>query len=298
MDAGFLPEDRVRAVLRMSDLLPLMREALADFSAGRVLQPVRTAVPVPDAGGFLGLMPAAVGDVVGAKLVTFYPRNTALPTHYALIALFERATGRPLATMDGRLITEMRTAAVSAVAADALARPDARILALLGAGVQARSHLEALPLVRPFVEVRAWSRRPEQAAALPGVRPCPTAEAAVRGADVVVTVTSSTEPVLRGDWLSPGAHVCAVGACRPTFRELDETAVKRSRFFVDSRAAAAVESGDVILNRADIAGELGEVLAGRVAGRTSPGEITIFKSLGLAVEDVVTAARVLGRLTC
>lgn len=279
-----ITEEQVRRVLTMADLIPLMEWALADFSAGRVNQPVRTVMPVRD--GFLGMMPAAA-EALGVKLVTVYPNNRDVDTHHAVIALFRPDTGEPLCVMDGRLITEMRTAAVSAVATAHLSRPDARVLAVLGAGVQARAHLAALALVRTFDTARIWSRTYERAAALgPAVR---TAEEAVRGADVVCTVTASAEPVLRGEWLKPGAHVNAVGACRPTHRELDEAAVRRARLFVDSREAARVEAGDILLNRGEIAGEIGEVVGGAVVGRQSDAQITVFKSLGLAIEDVAAA---------
>jgi alanine dehydrogenase len=283
-----LDEAAVRRLLRMEEVIPAMERALADFSAGRVVQPVRTVIPVAEHEGFLFVMPAYAG-ALGVKLVTFYPRNRGIPTHMATVLLFKPETGEPLATMDGRLITEMRTAAVSAVATRLLARPDAAVLAILGAGVQARSHLQALRLVRDFREVRVWSPRSAPAFAREhGVTLAPSAEAAVRGADVVVTATSSATPVLFGEWLSPGTHINAVGAPRPDWRELDDETLRRARLYVDSRAAALQESGDVIA-KGEIVAELGEVVAGAAAGRGSPGEITLFKSLGMAVEDVVTA---------
>lgn len=285
-----LDEAAVRRLLRMEAVIPAMERALADFSAGRVVQPVRTAVPVADHQGFLFVMPAYAG-ALGVKLVTLYPRNVGLPTHLATILLFRPETGQLLVTMDGRLITEVRTAAVSAVATRLLARPEASVLAILGAGAQARSHLEALRLVRHFREVRVWSPRRAGAFAREfGVRAAPSAEEAVRGADVVVTATSSTTPVLAGAWLAPGTHVNGVGAPRPDWRELDDELLRRARLYVDSREAAVRESGDVIAAGAGrIVAELGEVVAGRKPGRRSPDEITLFKSLGLAVEDVVTA---------
>src|SRR6185503_4872730 len=187
-----------------------------------------------------------------------------MPTHHAIIALFRPETGEPIALMDGRLITEMRTAAASAVATDLLARPDAGVLAILGSGVQAASHLEALRLVRRIREVRVFSPRNAGAfAALHGVQAARSAEDAVRGADIIVTVTSSTTPVLKGEWLRDGSHVNAVGACRPDWRELDD-AVMKNTVFVDSRAAATQEAGDIILSNAKINGELGEALAGKI----------------------------------
>jgi len=284
-----LNEDDVRRLLSMSELIPAMERALADLSSGRVVQPLRAVVPVADHSGFLGIMPAYAGRALGAKLVTFFPENRDLHTHHATIVLFRPETGEPLVTMDGRLITEMRTAAVSAVATKALARPDASVLAILGSGVQARSHLEALPRVRPLSEVRVWS--PHRAGVFAerfGVRAAASAQDAVVGADVVVVATTSKTPVLRGDWLSPGTHVNAVGASRPGWRELDDEVLARARVFVEEREAASKESGDVIA-AGRIAAEIGEVVLGTAPGRVSPEEITLFKSVGVAVEDVVAA---------
>jgi alanine dehydrogenase len=276
-------------LLRMEEVIPTMECALADFSSGTVVQPVRTMLPVAEHGGFLGLMPAYTGTALGTKLVAFYPRNTDVPTHHATILLFKPETGEPLVTMDGRLITEVRTAAVSAVATNHLAKSDASVLAIIGSGVQARSHLEALRLVREFREVRVWSPRRAQAFAEEhSVFAAASAEEAVQGADVVVTATTSPSPVLLGEWLSPGAHINAVGAPRPDWRELDDEVLHRSRVYVDSREAALKESGDV-LAAGEVFAEIGQVAAGTKPGRRSAEEVTLFKSLGLAVEDVATA---------
>jgi thiomorpholine-carboxylate dehydrogenase len=268
-----------------------MARALADLSAGRVVQPVRTVLPVAAHRGFFGVMPAYAG-ALGAKLVTFYPHNEGIPTHHAVILLFKPETGEPIAIMDGRLITEMRTAAVSAVATRHLARPDTSVLAILGSGVQAGSHLEALRLVRSFTEVRVWSPRNAQGfAERHSVKAVATAAEAVRSADVVVVATSSQTPVLCGSWLSPGAHVNAVGATRPEWRELDDELLARARLFVESREAAGQESGDVMAASGKLT-EIGEVVAGIAPGRSSADEITLFKSVGGGVEDVATAALV------
>jgi thiomorpholine-carboxylate dehydrogenase len=213
-DLLYLGETEVRRHLRMPDLIPVMEKALIDFSCGCVTQPVRSVMKIDPPGGFFGMMPA-VAEAIGIKLVTFFPGNAerGLATHMGAIFLMDRATGTPLVVMDARLITEMRTAAVSAVATKLLSHPDSRVLAVLGSGVQARSHIEALRLVRQFSEIRIWSRTEDHATELArrvgGV--ATAAEDAVRGADVVVTVTNSTTPVLRGEWLKPGAHVNAVG---------------------------------------------------------------------------------------
>jgi len=232
-------------------------------------------------------MPAS-GESMGIKLVTFYPKNVGLPTHMAVIALFDPKTGEPLALMDGRYITEMRTAAVSAVATDALASRDARVLAILGAGVQAKAHLEVLGHVRKFEEVRVWNHHPQKAKQFAREHQVKAMELeeTVRGADVIITVTSAREPVLQGRWLKPGAHVNAVGASRPDWRELDDDAM-RNVVIVDSYEGAKKESGDVILSGATPFAELGEVLNG--TKRVEPGATTVFKSLGMAVEDVAAA---------
>ena len=286
-----LAEPQIRALLRMEDLIPVMERALIAFSAGKVVQPVRSGITVDPPGGFFFLMPA-LAEGLGVKIVSFYPTNAerGLPTHMATIFLMDPETGAPQAILDGRLITEMRTAAVSAAATKLLAAPQAHVLAILGSGVQAHSHVEALRLVRDFTEVRVWSRTPAHAqhfADKIGGHQAPSAEAAVRDADVVVTATSAREPILRGAWLKPGAHVNAVGAPRPDWRELDDE-VMRHVLFVDSRQGALQESGDVILSGAQIYAEIGEALAGQVPPRAE--ETTVFKSLGMAVEDITAAA--------
>lgn len=285
----YLNEAQVRNHLRMKELIPAMEKALIDFSAGKVTQPVRSVIAVDPPGGFYGMMPALTPEGLGQKIVTFYPPNAKLgiPTHMATIFLVDPETGAPLAMMDGTLITEMRTAAVSAAATKLLSSPDAKVLAILGSGVQARSHVEALRLVRNFAEIRVWSHtaaNAERFAKEIGAKAM-SAEAAVRDADVVVTATNSKMSILRGAWLKPGAHVNAVGACRPDWRELDDEAMTNV-VFVDSREAAKKESGDVILSSAKIYAELGEALAGK-ASRAN--ETTIFKSLGMAVEDIAAA---------
>jgi len=286
----FVNEEQVRNHLQMTDLIPAMEKALIDFSTGKVTQPVRSVIKVDPPGGFLGLMPALTPNGLGLKAVTFYPSNAerGIPTHMATIFLVDPETGAPLAIMDGRLITEMRTAAVSAAATKLLTEPDAKVLAILGSGVQAHSHIEALRVVRKFKEIRVWSptrEHAEQFAKEIGATAM-SSEEAVRGADVVVTATNSKTPVLKGVWLKPGCHINAVGACRPDWRELDDDAMANV-VFVDSREAAMKESGDVILSSAKIYAELGEALAGKVPPRAN--DTTVFKSLGMAVEDIAAA---------
>ena len=284
-------EGDVANVLKYEQLIPAMEKALSDFSAGRVIQPVRNLLTIEEGKRFLGIMPAVTQNAMGAKLVCFYPKNagTGVPTHLAMIMLFEPETGQPLACMDGRLITEMRTAAVSAAVTKYLAPEKSRILTLLGSGVQAEAHMQALRRVCHFEEVRVWSRTPEHAkrfAERHGARAM-AIESAVRGADVIVTATSASEPFLKGAWLKPGAHVNAVGSARPTWRELDDEAMQNT-VIVDSREAVRKESGDVILSNAPIFAEAGELFAGsKIPERSAT---TVFKSVGIAVEDI-TAAR-------
>ena len=286
----YLNEGQVKKHLPMAELIAAMEKALIEFSAGKVTQPVRSVINVDPLGGFLGLMPSLTPDGLGLKAVTFYPSNAerGIPTHMATIFLVDPHTGTPLAIMDGRLITEMRTAAVSAAATKLLAAPDAKILAILGSGVQAHSHVEALRLVRQFGEIRVWSPTSEHAKrfAKEIEAIAMSAEQAVHGADVIVTATNSKTPVLKGAWLKPGCHVNAIGACRPDWRELDDEAMSNV-VFVDSREGALNESGDVILSGAEIYAELGEALAEKVPSRAN--ETTIFKSLGMAVEDIAAA---------
>ncbi len=282
-----IDESSVRELLHMQELIPAMKRALADLSAGQAVQPVRVVLPVADHSGFFGVMPA-YNRALGAKLITFYPENKDVHTHNGVIVLFRPETGEPMAIMDGRLITEMRTAAVSAAATDLLARPDASVLAMIGSGVQARSHLEAIGLVRALSEVRVWSpRNAGKFAETHGAILTDSVEEAVRGADIVVVATSAKTPVVEGRWLSPGTHVNAIGANRPTWRELDDELLAKARIFVESRASATVESGDVIA-AGHIFAEIGEVVAGH-QGRVSDDEITLFKSLGAAVEDIAAA---------
>jgi len=286
----YLSEERVGELLRWDPLITAMETALAGFSLGRVLQPVRNMLTIEDGRRYLGIMPAVAEDAMGVKLVSFYPGNagTGVPTHLAMVLLFRPDNGEPLAVMDGRLITEMRTAAVSAAATRRLAAPDSRVLALLGSGVQARTHLQALMLVRRFEEVRVWSRTAEHAerfAEQHKAKAMPV-ESAVRGADVIVTATNALQPILKGAWLKPGAYVNAVGSPRPDWRELDDRAMANT-LVVDSREAALKESGDVILSKAEIYAEIGEIFAG--AKEAPLSTTTVFKSVGIAIEDIATA---------
>jgi len=312
-----LTEQDVRQVLSMDDLIDAMATALARFSAGEVVQPVRPVIPVEPGKAFLAVMPAYIRNppALGTKLVTVFHDNAAkgLHTHLGTIVLMDTTTGALVAVMDGRYITEARTAAVSAVSSRLLAPEGAATLALIGSGVQARSHLDALGRVHALKEVRVWSpdagRRRQFVAEMQGqttarLSAADTAAGAVRGADIVVLVTSSPTPVIQADWVRPGTHVISVGATRPDQREIDPALTAAARFFVDSRDAALVECGDLVMGMAErrfgvehIAGELGAAVSGTIPGRQSAEQITIFKSLGLAVEDVVAADLVYHRAT-
>lgn len=307
-----LTEHDIKRVLPMPDLIEAMADALADYSAARVVQPVRTVLEVGPAHAYFGVMPAASVDeagqgTMGAKLVTVYASNHArgLTSHLATIILMDAETGALTALLDGRYITESRTAAVSAVSVDRMARPEAQVLAIIGSGVQARSHLEAIRHVRDLTAVRVWSPNPEHSAqfakemtvecGIP-VWSADAASSAVREADIVVLVTGSTTPVITRQDIAPGTHICAVGACRPTHREMTTSLVTAARVIVDSRAAAVLEAGDLVIpigegafTERQIAGELGEVVLGQCVGRRHDDEITVFKSLGMAVEDIVAA---------
>jgi ornithine cyclodeaminase len=293
----------------MDDLIPAMSTALAAFSAREVQQPLRTVLTVGAQHAFYGVMPAYIPatPALGTKLVTVFSDNPArgLPTHLATIVLLDPETGALLALIDGRYITESRTAAVSAVSVQHLAREDADALAILGTGVQARSHLEAICKVRTLQEVRVWGRTPAnvdtfvremQPHVACALRASPSAEEAVRDAGIVALTTASKEPVIRSEWIAAGTHICAVGACRPTEREMEGALVARADLYVDSTEAALAEAGDIVLplkegliTASHIRAELGSVSAGIVTGRVSADRVTIFKSLGMAVEDVAAA---------
>jgi len=304
-----LSEHDIRRVLPMPDLITAMASALSEYSARRVTQPVRTVLEVGPDHAFFGVMPAVIAApaAMGAKLVTVYAGNLArgLTSHLATILLMDPDTGALVALMDGRYITEARTAAVSAVSVDRLARTTATRLAVIGSGVQAGSHIEAIRHVRPIADVRVWSPNAARCEAFArtaaedtGLKVAAVASAAeaVRDADIVVLVTASPTAVIRDEDIAPGTHICGVGACRPTQREMPGSLVARSRLFVDSRDAALVEAGDIVLPIKDgtfgpdhIAGELGAVVLRECDGRTTEDEVTVFKSLGMAVEDVVAA---------
>lgn len=299
----------VRALLTMRECMEAMADALRSLARGQVILPLRPVMWLPDKFGALGMMPAhsAALDRFGVKVVSVFPSNHGTPydSHQGTVMLFEAKHGRLLALMDATAITAIRTAAVSGVATEALANPEAGDLAILGSGTQAHTHLQAMAQARTLRRVRVWSRSAANARAFAErgagtvsihIEVCDTARAAVTGADLICTTTSSSAPVLLGDWLAPGAHINAVGSSVAHARELDAAAMARGRLYVDRRESTLNESGDFLMARregaltdASILGELGEVLIGSRPGRASAADITVFKSLGIAVEDLASA---------
>ena len=315
MKLRLLNQQEVERLLDMASCIDLMEAALRALSRGDAVVPLRNKVMLPDRAGLLGMMPGYLGDPksLGLKVVTVFHGNhdAGLPSHQGVVMLFDVTSGAPLGLFDAAAITAIRTAAASGAATRLLARSDAGDLALLGSGVQARTHLDAMRAVRPLRRVRVWSRTFTHAAAFAAresqrvgflIEPMNSAEAAVRGADLVCTVTAAKEPILHGEWLSPGAHVNAVGSSFASHRELDAAAVKRARLFTDCRESALNEAGDFLIAKREgaigddhLLGEIGELLLGRIQGRRTPDEITLYKSLGVAVEDLAAAHFLLKR---
>lgn len=305
-----LESQHIRELLPMRDCIELMADALSSLARGEVFQPLRTIIRPPEALGLLGLMPAyRTGEhgAFGMKAICVFPGNPAIgkDAHQGAVLLFSRETGELIALMNASEITAIRTAAVSAVATRVLARENAHQLGIIGAGVQARTHLLALDAVRSIKHARVACRNIEHARKLvremqPGfsfpIEAVESNEEAVRGADLIVTATSSQEPVINKNWISPGAHINAIGTHSPHSREVDSATMAAARIFVDRRESAMNESGDYLLaakegliNAENIIAEIGELLTGSKSGRTSANEITLFKSLGLAIEDVACA---------
>ena len=299
----------VTELLPMDKAIEVMREALTMLAGGDVVMPLRTMVPLPGGQRVVGMMPSYLGgiDAVGVKIIAAFPANfgSEYDTHQGVVLYFDTERGLLHAIVDATSITAIRTAAVSGLVTDLLARPDAGDLALIGAGTQAHTHLQAMMAVRPVRRVRVFSAPAESAAVfaeresrlsgLP-VEAVATAQEAVAGADLICTVTSATEPVLRGEWVSPGAHINAVGAYTPTTRELDSALVARASLYADRRESLLGEAGEFLIPKAEgvigddhVVGEIGEVLTGTARARTSPEEITLFKSLGIAIEDLAAA---------
>jgi alanine dehydrogenase len=309
MELIVLGERDVHDLLPIADCIDVMDGAFRTVARGGFMQPLRSIAWLPDRRGAIGTMPGflAEPDAVGAKVITVFPENRAagLESHQGSVLLHETQTGKPLAIVHAGAVTAIRTAAVSALATRILAQDSASRLALLGSGTQARTHLEAMLAVRPIIRVKVWSRTPgnarafaQAAAAEHGIEieTTESAREAVRDAEIVCTLTAATAPVLEGAWLEPGMHVNAVGSSVPPFRELDSAVVERSHIFVDNRECVLNEADDLRVPIAEgaigtdrILGDLAELAAGTVRGRTSDADITLFKSVGMAIEDVAAA---------
>lgn len=316
MQVLMVNHQEVNKWLPMDECVDVMADTLKMLSSGRAENPLRHIMWLPDKSGLIGMMPAVLGDsnVMGLKSISVFPGNhsTDFDSHQGTVMLFETKNGRLLAVMDAGKITAIRTAAVSGVATGLLARENATELAILGSGVQARSHLEAMGVVRNLSGVRIWSRNfanaqkfADQASTesrMP-IKAVNTVKEAVDGADIICTVSSATEPILEGDWIAPGTHINAVGSSVAFARELDTAAVVKSKLFVDRRESTLNEAGDFLFPKKEgavdddhIKGEIGELLLGQIDGRQSADEITLFKSLGLAVEDVASAHHIYRKL--
>jgi ornithine cyclodeaminase/alanine dehydrogenase-like protein (mu-crystallin family) len=307
MEILIINSKQVRQLLPMNECIDVMEGALIALRRGEALNPLRMVLSLPEQHGYLITMPSYVTNAMGVKVISVMPGNhgTKYDSHMGAVLLFEAEHGAPLALMEAGAITAIRTAAVSGAATRLLARKDAGDLAILGSGVQARTHLEAMHVARQLRRVRVWSRNPDHAQAFAEqesarigiqIEATETAQAAVTGADLICTTTASAEPVLKGDWVLPGVHINLVGASLPTNRETDTVLMAKARLFVDRRESTLAESGDFLIPKSEgaiddshIQAELGEVLLGQAAGRRSPDDITLFKSLGLAIEDLASA---------
>lgn len=315
MKVRVISQSDVRTLLPMGECIELMSEVLQTLAQGNAVQPLRSAMRLPEQAGILGMMPAFLGKpkTMGVKVISVFPGNvgTGYESHQGAVLLFDADHGQLLAVIDAGEITALRTAAASGVATRLLARRGASDLALLGSGTQACTHLEAMRLVRDIKRIRVWSLPLEHAQKFAereskrhgvAIEPMDTAQSAVDGADIICTVTSAKEPILFGEWISAGAHINAVGSSNPFSRELDTVAVVKSRLFVDRRDSVLNEAGDFLFPKKEgavedshILGEIGDVLLGDIQGRKTEEEITLFEALGLSVEDVASAHRVYDR---
>jgi ornithine cyclodeaminase/alanine dehydrogenase-like protein (mu-crystallin family) len=307
MDPQFINNEKIETLLPMRDCIAAMETMFRDLAEDRILQPLRSLIWLPDRSGLLGMMPgyAQGPNIIGVKLITIFHANgpAGLPSHQGIVILFEATPGTPLLLLDAAAITAIRTAAASALATRILARKDATRLAVIGTGEQAARHIESIALVRPIDNIYCWGRNPGHAAALRNrlaarypIHVSASPQAAVEAADIICTVTSATQPVVEGCWLKPGAHLNVVGSCTPNNREIDSEAMRRSSLFTDRYESLFKEAGDFLIPRQEgaindthVKGELGEVLIGAKPGRTSDADITLFKSLGIAAEDLYAA---------
>lgn len=304
-----LSEKEVRGLIDAEELIQALKEAHVQFSTGRAVMPVRLVTPLPEIKGRITSMPAflSADRALGMKVVTYFPENPkrGLPIILATISLYSPESGRLIAVMDGGYITAIRTACISALATRTLANPQTPVMGLLGAGVQARAHVRVLAKVRRLAKIKVFDlmegsaqRLKEDLEAEVGVKiePVASAEEAVRDSDLLVTVTTAKEPILKTEWLKPGVHINAIGSHRPDLREIDGATLGRAKVVVDAREAIMAECGDILLaikegtfSASGIHAEIGEILAGKKPGRTSADEITLYKAVGIAIQDVATA---------
>jgi alanine dehydrogenase len=307
MDHQYINNEKIKSLLPMQDCISVMETMFRDLAEGRILQPLRSLMWLPDRSGLLGMMPGYAQDpnIIGIKLITIFHANgpAGLPSHQGVVILFEATHGTPLLMLDAAAITAIRTAAASALATRILAREDAKTLAIIGTGEQAERHIESISLVRNVDAIYLWGRNPDHARALKDhlakeypIHLASTAQAAVEAADIICTVTSSAHPVVEGHWLKPGTHLNVIGSCTPNNREIDSNAVEISNLFTDCYESLFKEAGDFLIPKQEgivtdghVKGELGEVLTGTRPGRTSAADITLFKSLGIAAEDLYAA---------
>jgi alanine dehydrogenase len=310
-----ISSDQVYSALPIGDCVDVIERAMIAVSQGKADLPLRSIMPL-GSGNAMGVMPGALREpaVHGMKLISLYPDNPkqGLSSHQGILILFDTRDGRPLAAIDGASVTAQRTAAASAAATRALSRPESRVLAILGAGEQADHHLPAQMAVRPFSEVRVWTRTfahaqcfaARHAGAASSIQAFETAEEAVIGADVIVTVTASPVPILKGAWLRPGQHVNLVGSSVASAREIDDEGLAMGRYFVDARVSAAAQAGEFldainagVIKPEHLLGEIGDVYAGEIAGRLTAADITLYKSLGVSAQDLAAGYEIWARLS-
>ncbi|HEV3411245.1 MAG TPA: ornithine cyclodeaminase family protein [Puia sp.] len=318
MEPLYINNEKIKSLLPMDACITAMETMFRDLAEGRILQPLRSLMWLPDRSGLLGMMPgyAEGPNIIGVKLITIFHSNgtAGIPSHQGVVILFEATHGKPLLLLDAAELTAIRTAATSALATRLLAREDSTTLAIIGTGEQAIKHIESISLVRPIETIYCWGRNPAHAKALrdrlaayPHQNPASgrprysiqltdTAQAAARSADIICTVTAAAHPVLEGRWLQPGTHLNVVGSCTPHNREVDTETILRSALFTDRYESLFKEAGDFLIPKvegliteSDVKAEIGEVLTGKKPGRQNPADITLFKSLGIAAEDLYAA---------
>ena len=317
MEPVFINKETIASLLSMEECISVIERAFRSLAGGQCIQPLRPLMWLPDKSGLLGMMPGYAGDidVMGIKVISVFPKNKDFghSSHQGVVVLFEAKNGRPLCIADADEITAIRTPAASAVATNLLARKDAEILSILGSGTQAAGHIEAMLLVRKIKKIIVWSRNETHAKQLAGkagskngvdIIVAKNPEEAVRDADIICTVTASAEPIINSEWVSKGTHINAVGSSTPTARELDTATILKSKLFTDCYESLYHEAGDFIIPKKEgaiddshVKGEIGEILLGRKEGRTSNDDITVFKSLGLAVEDIFSVNHIFRKIS-